>query len=267
MFSAWSPSNGKFCSEAQNRKQEANRNDFPNSPKANHCTCYEWELRWSVNPLLKRSNINLPTMYSKQPTPKRKEQPISFLPKWGRKAGLDWQWRIDTQTVAKNKQVPTWMLTLFSELVPLKALFLKGKYSHDSPPKFLITIHGITVSLESQVWNFQVETPSSIPTYDWLFSQWLAWANRCISFASGTNSIHFPISALLGFVMPCHCPHLYLVWVPSTHLRACPLSQDGQMNLASILVAHIIPPKSKPCHGSLILIKPKLFTSGLVTAL
>ena len=164
VFSAWSPSNGKFCSEAQNRKQEVNRNDFPNSPKANHCTCYGWELRWGVNPPLKGGTISicqLCTVNSLLPK-ERNSLSASFLSGGGTQGRTDSEVK-DTQTATRKTQVPTWMLTLFFESVPLKALFLKGKYSHDSPLNFLITVHGINISLEFGFETFRLKCQAPSP--------------------------------------------------------------------------------------------------------
>lgn len=63
----------------------------------------------------------------------RKKQSISLLSKWKRKVERDWQWSklkaTQNQTATKNNQVLHFEAeTLFSELVPLKALFLKGEY-------------------------------------------------------------------------------------------------------------------------------------------
>lgn len=59
VFSAWPPSNGKFCSEAQNRKREVIRTDFPNSPKANHCTLMDENCHGKVlTPSLKGGNTS-----------------------------------------------------------------------------------------------------------------------------------------------------------------------------------------------------------------
>lgn len=58
---------------------------------------------------------------------------------------------IRTKLPLKIVKCPTFMLTLFSEPVPLKALFLKGEYQGDSPPSFLIATHGVDISWESWV--------------------------------------------------------------------------------------------------------------------
>lgn len=67
------------------------------------------------------------------------------------------------QTATKNNQVPHLDADTNLWAGSVQALSLKGEFWRDSPPNFLITVHGITISLEPRVWNFQVEVPGFTP--------------------------------------------------------------------------------------------------------
>lgn len=82
VFSACSPSNRKFCSEAQNRKWEVSRTGFPSSPRANHCTFVDENYCGAVlPPFLKGTNVSICQVcaVNSPPPEERNHRAASFL--------------------------------------------------------------------------------------------------------------------------------------------------------------------------------------------
>ena len=224
VFSAGPHSNGKFCSEAWNRKQEVNRTDFPNSSNANHCTCCGWELPWGVNLLSKRrshANYAQKISYSRV----KRNAPSAFFLNGGKQSGIDsgdnQGCPHQNQTATKNNEVSHFdAQTLFSELLLLRSLFC-SYFSRGQLLKWLPSqlphyvswyqyfLRGPSLKLAS--WNSKPH-PCTCP-----FSQFPSQTDSSISFTSDTNSASSPITARLWFATPGH--FLSHLWSESLALQ------------------------------------------------
>lgn len=134
VFSAWSPSNGKFCSEAQNRKREVSRTDFPNSPKANHCTLMDENCHDKVlTPFLKGGNMSICQLCAENSLlpEERNNLAASFLNEEKSRVALTVKGyprcSHQNQTATKNNQVPHFDADTSLCAGSIQALSLKGE--------------------------------------------------------------------------------------------------------------------------------------------